>query len=84
MATDAGQPILEVADRGPGIPASERRRVLEPFVRLGDEATRTAQGTGLGCTWWPSTPAPCARLRLLDRQGGGLRVVRFRRPRSAS
>lgn len=86
VATDAGQPILEVADRGPGIPASERRRVLEPFVRLGDEATRTAQGTGLGLHLVAQyTRAMRARLQLLDRQGGGLRVVvRFRRPRSAS
>ncbi|MBL6719805.1 MAG: HAMP domain-containing histidine kinase [Planctomycetes bacterium] len=75
-----GQPVLEVADRGPGIPASERRRVLEPFVRLGDEATRKAQGTGLGLHLVSQyCRAMRARLALEDRPGGGLLVrVRFR------
>ena len=36
---------LEVEDSGPGIPASERERVFEPFYRaLGNEA----DGSGLG------------------------------------
>ena len=38
--------VLEVADRGPGIPAAERARVLDRFVRL--EAHRSSPGTGLG------------------------------------
>jgi signal transduction histidine kinase len=37
---------LTVSDRGPGIPASERGRVLERFVRL--ESARTRPGFGLG------------------------------------
>jgi signal transduction histidine kinase len=39
---------IVVEDEGPGLPASERERVFEPFVRLGDERTRTVAGTGLG------------------------------------
>jgi signal transduction histidine kinase len=35
-----------VADTGPGIPADERSRVLERFVRL--EESRNSPGTGLG------------------------------------
>lgn len=38
--------VLEVADHGPGIPAEDRERVLERFVRL-DEA-RVEAGSGLG------------------------------------
>lgn len=38
--------VLEVCDNGPGIPESERTRVLERFVRL--EKSRTASGSGLG------------------------------------
>lgn len=45
---EGGRVVLEVADRGPGIPAGERDRVFEAFHRLGNEATRTATGTGLG------------------------------------
>ncbi len=43
-----GTVALEVLDRGPGIPLAERRRVFEAFYRVGNEATRTSRGTGLG------------------------------------
>lgn len=38
--------LLKVADSGPGIPAPDRERVVERFVRL--EASRTRPGSGLG------------------------------------
>ncbi|MDD9937787.1 MAG: ATP-binding protein [Myxococcales bacterium] len=39
--------VIDVLDDGPGIPESERPRVLQPFVRL-DASNQTARGTGLG------------------------------------
>jgi heavy metal sensor kinase len=39
--------IIAVADTGPGIPASERERVFERFVRL-DETRSATSGAGLG------------------------------------
>jgi len=39
-------PALVVADDGPGIPAQDRARVTERFVRL--ESSRNSPGTGLG------------------------------------
>ncbi|HJR74056.1 MAG TPA: HAMP domain-containing sensor histidine kinase [Luteimonas sp.] len=46
LRAEAGQVVLDIADRGPGIPASERERVLDRFVRL--ESHRGSPGTGLG------------------------------------
>ncbi len=41
---------IEIDDDGPGFESSEKERIFEPFVQLGDSATRTATGTGLGLT----------------------------------
>ena len=38
--------LLSVTDRGPGIPAGDRKHAIERFVRL--EASRTQPGSGLG------------------------------------
>ena len=64
---------IAVADRGPGISAEDRERVLRRFVRL--EQSRTKPGTGLGL----SLVAAVARLhhgavRIEDNEPG-LRVV---------
>ena len=39
---------LLVKDEGPGIEANEKKKVFEKFYRIGNEATRKRQGTGLG------------------------------------
>jgi signal transduction histidine kinase len=39
---------LSVADRGPGIPASEHNRIFERFYRIGDELRRETRGSGIG------------------------------------
>ena len=39
---------VHVDDAGPGIPTADRRTVLQPFRRLGDEVKRSSEGTGLG------------------------------------
>lgn len=40
--------LVTVADDGPGIPAEERSRVFERFVRLEEDRSRAAGGSGLG------------------------------------
>ncbi|MFZ9386424.1 MAG: sensor histidine kinase [Chitinophagaceae bacterium] len=39
---------LQILDEGPGIPEEERKKIFNRFYRIGNEATRTRQGTGLG------------------------------------
>jgi hypothetical protein len=46
VGEDDGEAVLQVVDRGPGIPASERARVFDRFQRL--ETHRGSPGTGLG------------------------------------
>ena len=39
---------LQISDEGMGIPEEERKNIFKKFYRIGNEATRKAQGTGLG------------------------------------
>lgn len=68
-----GTVVIAVADRGPGIPETDRGRVLERFVRL--ESARSRPGFGLGL----SLAAAVARLHngslVLDDNAPGLRAV---------
>lgn len=46
VRAEGGRVVIEVSDNGPGIPAEDRLRVVERFVRL--EKSRTEPGSGLG------------------------------------
>jgi len=73
-----GVAVIEVADRGPGIPAEEREHVLEPFARLDRDAA--LDGSGLGLTVVRSaTERVGGTVRVLAREGGGA-VVRIELP----
>jgi len=65
--------FVEVLDRGPGIPADQAERMLQPFTRL--DAARGGAGTGLGL----AIVDRIARMHggtvaLMPRDGGGLRA----------
>jgi two-component system sensor histidine kinase KdpD len=48
IARIAGNRVeLRVIDHGPGILAADRKRVFQPFCRLGDPGDRTSVGLGL-------------------------------------
>ncbi|MFZ1623427.1 MAG: HAMP domain-containing sensor histidine kinase [Gammaproteobacteria bacterium] len=71
---DGTRLVLTVADTGPGIPAEERGRAVEPFVRLNETPSRDGSGLGL------SLAAAVARLhggslRLADNQPGLLVTI---------
>jgi two-component system osmolarity sensor histidine kinase EnvZ len=64
---------IEVLDRGPGIPESETDQMLQPFTRL--DNARGGPGTGLGLAIVDRIArAHRGSVRLLAREGGGLRV----------
>jgi two-component system osmolarity sensor histidine kinase EnvZ len=72
-AQENDKAVLEARDRGPGIPAAEAERMLQPFTRL--DSARSGAGTGLGL----AIVDRIARLhggsvQLLPRDGGGLRA----------
>lgn len=39
---------IRIADNGPGIDDTEKKKIFDKFYRLGNEATKRAKGTGLG------------------------------------
>jgi two-component system osmolarity sensor histidine kinase EnvZ len=64
--------IIEVRDRGPGIPAAEVERMKRPFTRL-EEARSGAGGSGLGLAIVDRVARlHGGSLELLPRNGGGL------------
>jgi two-component system osmolarity sensor histidine kinase EnvZ len=67
-----GAVVVEVRDRGPGIPAGEIERLKRPFTRLDDSRTGPA-GSGLGLAIVERVAhAHGGRLDLAPRPGGGL------------
>ncbi|MCK8784455.1 ATP-binding protein [Roseomonas sp. NAR14] len=72
--------IVEVADRGPGIPEEALERVLDPFVRLEPSRNRATGGVGLGLAIARRAVENAGgTLRLGNRAGGGL-VARLELP----
>ncbi len=67
-----GAIVIDVADRGPGIPATEAQRMLQPFTRM--ETSRSgASGSGLGLAIVQRIAAlHDGHVALLARPGGGL------------
>jgi signal transduction histidine kinase len=47
---DASDAVVEIADAGPGLPASELERVFTPFYRAEPSRNRKTGGIGLGLT----------------------------------
>ena len=71
--------IIDVLDRGPGIPESEMERLKRPFTRLGNART-DAGGTGLGLAIVERIArSHHGRFDLQPRPGGGL-IARLRIP----
>jgi len=67
--------VIQVLDRGPGIPEAEREKVFQPFHRLEGSRSRRTGGSGLGLAIARQLcDAHGWSIRLLPRTGGGLEV----------
>jgi len=70
--SENGQAVLEVADRGPGIPEADRQSVFDRFVRL--EPSRTTPGNGLGLSLVRAIAQRHGGSVTLDDNDPGLRI----------
>jgi signal transduction histidine kinase len=71
---------VDVADRGPGVPAEDAERIFEPFYRVPGETSRSVKGTGLGLAVSRSiVEAHGGRLWYEPNPGGGA-LFRFTLP----
>jgi two-component system osmolarity sensor histidine kinase EnvZ len=69
---DAGNVVVSVLDRGPGIPPDAVERMLQPFTRM-ESSRSNAKGSGLGLAIVQRiAKAHGASIDLLPRAGGGL------------
>jgi two-component system, OmpR family, osmolarity sensor histidine kinase EnvZ len=70
--SESGRLILEVLDRGPGIPPQETERLKQPFTRL-EQARSGKGGSGLGLAIVDRIARQHdGSFELLPREGGGL------------
>jgi two-component system OmpR family sensor kinase len=83
VGREGGNAVLQVCDRGPGVPPAQRERIFEPFYRLPGASEREG-GVGLGLALVKS---------IAERHGGSVRCearkeggacFTVRLPRSAS
>jgi signal transduction histidine kinase len=67
--------VLEVSDRGPGVPPELRERVFERFARGGGDSS-TGSGSGLGLAIVRAVAeAHGGTVALSDAEGGGARFT---------
>jgi heavy metal sensor kinase len=69
---DGAQGVIDVADRGPGIPEAHRSRVFERFYRVDAARSREDGGAGLGLSiarW--AVEAHGGRIEIVSREGQG-------------
>ncbi|MDP3736313.1 MAG: ATP-binding protein [Hyphomonadaceae bacterium] len=73
VSLEPGWVIIEVADRGPGIPDAEIDRILAPFERLEPSRGREEGGSGLGLAIVKAlTESHGGIFKLANRPGGGV------------
>jgi two-component system OmpR family sensor kinase len=68
----APQVVVEIADRGPGVPPEDEERIFERFYRAEQSRTRSTGGAGLGLSIVAGlVKAHGGTVRVRPREGGG-------------
>ncbi len=81
LLSDRDNAVIEVVDNGPGIPASERERVFDPFYRM---PGTTGEGSGLGLSIAREAAMRLGgTVSLHEREGGSGLIFRYRQRRDA-
>lgn len=76
LTIEAAKLSIVVDDDGPGVPEARMEDVFAPFRRLDTARTQDKSGAGLGLTIARDVvQSHGGTIRLLNRQGGGLRVA---------
>ena len=79
LYSEADGDVIEIVDNGPGIPASERERVFDPFYRMPGAA---GEGSGLGLSIAREAANSLGGIvSLHERAQGSGSIFRFRLPR---
>ena len=72
-AAEGRRAVIEVLDRGPGIPQEAVERMMRPFTRM--DSARSSSGTGLGLAIVERiVHMHAGTVQLTPREGGGLRA----------
>lgn len=73
LTRSGGRVYIAIADRGPGIPVEDRKRVFDPFYRRDASRNRNVEGAGLGLAIAHNViRSHGGTITLTDRPGGGL------------
>jgi signal transduction histidine kinase len=76
VASRDGEAMVSIADDGPGIPAADRDRVFDRFVRLDPDRSRSGGGAGLGLAIVREiVAAHNGTVTIGDRPGGGTAIT---------
>jgi signal transduction histidine kinase len=82
VSSDGADAILAVSDDGPGIPAEDRTRVFDRFVRLDSDRSRRGGGAGLGLAIAREIVVAHEGTVTIDNRAGGGTCVTVRLPLS--
>lgn len=71
--------VIQVQDRGPGIPTARQQHIFDPFYRIDETRSRSTGGTGLGLTLVRSmVEAMAGQVSLQSQPGrGSVFILRF-------